>query len=54
MSIHPETQKVVDYPDTQGKKIALDHYNWNNLDKVEEVFVARKIIELAKKIDSGK
>ena len=51
--IHPETQKVVDYPNTKGKSVALDHYKWNSLDKVQEVIVAKKVIELAKKIDGG-
>jgi hypothetical protein len=49
--IHPETQKVIDYPNTKGKKIALEHFNWQSLDKVQECMLAAQVIALAKKID---
>jgi len=52
-TIHPETQKLLDYPDTAGKKAAMDHYNWMALDKVQEVMAAPRIIELAKTIDKA-
>ena len=49
--IHPTTQKLLDYPNTAGKKIAMEHYNWRALDKVQEVMLAPQIIELSKTID---
>lgn len=52
MAIHPETKRVVDYPNTIGKSIALKQYNWNQLDQTEEVFKAPHVINLAQKIDS--
>ena len=52
MSIHPLTQKVVDYPDTIGKSSALKHYRWNNLDLVQETMVADDLLFLASMIDA--
>ena len=49
--IHHETQKLLDYPDTYGKKAALSYYNWDSLDKVEECMVSPQIIEMARLID---
>lgn len=49
--IHPETQKVLDYPNTAGKRAALAHYNWQDLDKVNEVMMAASVLTLAKTID---
>ena len=49
--IHPETQKVIDYPNTVGKRAAMSHYNWKNIEKVQEVMVASSLISLAKTID---
>jgi len=51
--IHPEVQKVIDYPDTSGKRIALQQYNWQSLTKYEEVSYASRIIELARMIDNA-
>lgn len=53
MSIHPETQKVIDYPDTLGKSVALDHFDWQKLDKHEEARVSARIISLAQRIDEA-
>lgn len=53
MAIHPETQKVIDYPETLGKSIALKHYNWQLLDKTQEVMVASNTVNLAKLIDDN-
>lgn len=49
--IHPETQTVLDYPNTAGKRAALAHYNWQNLDKVNQVMMSSSVIALAKSID---
>lgn len=50
--IHPQTMKVVNYPETIGKKIALKYFNWMKLDKVEESYVANRLLALAELIDS--
>jgi hypothetical protein len=50
--IHPETQKVLDYPDTKGKRVALLYYDWQRLDKTEEVIAAPNLLRLAKLIDT--
>jgi len=51
MHIHPETKKVVDYPNTIGKRVALKWFSWQSLDKVQESIVAYKVIALVKLID---
>lgn len=51
MSIHPETMKVINLPDTVGKRVALKHFDWQSLDKISEVMLASSIISMAKTID---
>ena len=51
MNIHPEAQRVLDYPETVGKKVAMQYFQWLSLDRVEEVRMADSIIGLAKLID---
>lgn len=50
--IHPEVQKLVDYPSTLGKRIAMRHFCWENLTKTEEVLWVREVLKMAKEIDS--
>lgn len=52
--IHPETQKLLDYPNTEGKRIAMQYFNWQSLDKVQECYIAAQVIAMAKSIDGGK
>lgn len=52
MAIHAATQKVIDYPDTLGKRSALKHFHWNSLDKTEEVVISYRLLDLAATIDS--
>lgn len=49
--IHPEVRKLLDYPNTVGKRTALSIFKWNSLDKVEEVMCAARVIQLAQEID---
>jgi len=49
--IHPETQRVLDYKDSVGKRVAMKYFNWDVLDRVEEAYHAAGIIVLAKMID---
>jgi hypothetical protein len=51
--IHPETQKLLNYPSTKGKRFAMEEYNWQNLTKVEEARCADEIVRLAKRIDKN-
>mgnify|MGYP006305021309 CR=1 FL=1 len=48
---HPEIEKLSNYPNTEGKRIALNYYNWNNLTKTEEVMMASMVLKLAMSID---
>lgn len=52
MSIHIETQKVINYKDSLGKRVALKYFQWNKLDKTQEVIIANKLISLAELIDN--
>jgi hypothetical protein len=52
--IHPEVEKLSNYPNTEGKRIAKSHYNWNNLTKWEEITKAGMVLKLAKEIDNEK
>lgn len=49
--MNPNLKELFDYPETKGKKIAMKHYNWQNLTKVEEVMKAHLVLAMAKSID---
>lgn len=49
--IHPDTQKVLDYPETLGKAVALKYFCWEKLDRTEEAYISSKLLYLAKLID---
>lgn len=53
MSIHPETLKVVNYPETVGIRISMEYHNWQKLNVIEEIMIADKVVKLAKMIDEA-
>ena len=34
--MHHEVKKLVEIPDTVGKKVAMKQFNWDSLDEVQE------------------
>ena len=53
MTIVP-IKKVEDYPNTDGKRVAMNHYDWDNKSDTQRAQLASKVLAMAKQIDGNR